>query len=67
MLKSNMSDIYSHKYMKIKINSDDDLPLEKSLNIRQDHLKNALIVTIGTFYIKGLIFNHLSVMGAVMF
>ena len=28
-----MSDIYSHKYMKIKINSDDDLSLEKSLNM----------------------------------
>ena len=33
MLKSNMSDVYSHKYMEIKINSDDDLPLEKSLNM----------------------------------
>ena len=34
---------------------------------RQDHVKNAVIVTIGTFYIKGLIFNHLSVMGAMMY
>ena len=32
MLKSNISDVYSNKYMKIKINSDDDLPLEKTLN-----------------------------------
>ena len=29
-LKSNISDIYSHKYTKIKINSDDDLFLEKT-------------------------------------
>ena len=28
MLKSNISDVYSHKYKKIKINSDDDLHLE---------------------------------------
>ena len=30
MFKSNISDIYSHKYMKIKSNSDNDLPLEKN-------------------------------------
>ena len=29
-LKSNISDIYSHRYTKIKINSDDDLFLEKT-------------------------------------
>ena len=33
MLKSNISDIYSHKYTKIKLNSDDDLPFEKGLNM----------------------------------
>ena len=33
MLKSNISDIYSHKYMKIKSNSDNDLPLEKTLDM----------------------------------
>ena len=33
MLKSNISDNYSHKYSKIKIDSDDDLPLEKALNV----------------------------------
>ena len=27
MLKSTISDVYSHEYMKNKINSDDDLPL----------------------------------------
>ena len=33
MLKSNISDVYSHTYAKIKIISDDDLPLEKTLNV----------------------------------
>ena len=33
MLKSNTSDRYSLKYMEIKINSDVDLPLEKTLNV----------------------------------
>ena len=34
MLKINISDLYSHKYMEIKINSGDDLLLEKALNMR---------------------------------
>ena len=33
MLKSNISSVYSNKYAKIKINSDDDLSLEKALNM----------------------------------
>ena len=33
MLQSNISDIYSHKYVKIKFNSYDDLALEKTLNM----------------------------------
>ena len=33
ILKSNISDIYSHKYMKIKSNSYNDLPLGKTLNM----------------------------------
>ena len=32
MLKSNTSNVYSHKYMKIKISSNDDLPYEKVTN-----------------------------------
>ena len=32
-LKSSISDIYPYKYMKIKIDSDDDIPLEKMFNI----------------------------------
>ena len=31
MLDKNILGVYSHEYMKIKINSDDDLPLEKNI------------------------------------
>ena len=31
-LKSNISNVCSHKYTKTKIHSDNDLPLEKALN-----------------------------------
>ena len=33
ILKSNISDVHSHKYTKIKLNSDDDLPLQKAVNL----------------------------------
>ena len=33
MLKSSISDVYSHEYMKSEINSDDDSPLEKTSNM----------------------------------
>ena len=33
MLKCNISDVYSHKYAKIKINSNGDLPLEKVITM----------------------------------
>ena len=33
MLKSNIWDLSPHKYMKIKIDSDDDLPLQKPLSM----------------------------------
>ena len=33
MLTSNISDVYYHKYVKIKMDSDDDLLLEKTLNM----------------------------------
>ena len=32
MLQSNILEVYSHKYQKGKISSDDDLPLEKILS-----------------------------------
>ena len=41
MLKSNVSNVYSHKYTKVKINSDDDFPLEKIL-----HMQNAVMPII---------------------
>ena len=31
MLKNNASDVYSHNYTRIKINSEDDLLLEKNI------------------------------------
>ena len=34
MLKSNISDVYSHEYANIKINWYDDLPLEKTINMQ---------------------------------
>ena len=53
MLRSNISDIFSHKYTKTKINSDDDLPLEKTLNILNVTIlikpivnKNLIIITM---------------------
>ena len=33
MLKRNTSDVYSNTYRKTKIDQDDDLPLEKTLNM----------------------------------
>ena len=33
MIKCKISDVYYHKFTKIKINSDDDLPLEKMVNV----------------------------------
>ena len=44
MLKSNISDVYSHKCTKIKINSDNDLPLEKPIN-----KQNVMILIKSTF------------------
>ena len=44
MLQSNISDVYSLKYTKIKINSDDDLSLENRLN-----MQNVLILIKSVF------------------
>ena len=44
MLQSNISDVYSLKYTKIKINPDDDLSLENSLN-----MQNVLILIKSVF------------------
>ena len=34
MLKSNVSDVYSHKHMKMKINSDNNLTFEGTLKVQ---------------------------------
>ena len=44
MFKINILDVYSHKYAKIKINSDDDLPLEKTINMQN------IVILIKTDY-----------------
>ena len=44
MLTNNISDSYSNKYMKIKIDSGDDLPLEKKLNMH-----NVIVLTKSGF------------------
>ena len=33
MLKGNLSDVYFHKYIKIKINSDDDFTFRRKINM----------------------------------
>ena len=45
MLKSNISDVYSHEYTKIKINSGDNYPLEKTLDMH-----NVVIIVKFVFY-----------------
>ena len=46
--KRNISDICYYNYMKIRVNFDDDLPLEKILNIYAIIQQNAVIF-IGSF------------------
>ena len=52
--------------MKTKLNSDDDLPLNKTLEIR-----SMIIVVRSVFYesnkIKGLCFNQISTIGVMMY
>ena len=48
-LVSNVSDVYSHKYTKIKVNSDNGLPLEKILNMKN------MVIPIKLFLIKSII------------
>ena len=45
MLKYNISEVYSHKFMESKVNSDDNLPLEKSLDMH-----NVIILTDSVFH-----------------
>ena len=48
-LVSNVSDVYSHKYTKIKVNSDNGLPLDKILNMKN------MVIPIKLFLIKAII------------
>ena len=52
--KSSISDVYSDKYTKININSDDDLPLDRSLNMQNVVIliKFVLIKNYNHFYDK---------------
>ena len=45
-LKISITYVFYHNYAKIKIDSDDDLPLEKTLNLRD------VIILIKTVFIK---------------
>ena len=45
MLKSKISDVFSHKFTKIKNNSDDALPLEKAITMH-----NVIILIIKSFF-----------------
>ena len=50
--KTNNSNVYYHNYMKVGINSDDDLSLEKKLNIQNT------IVFIGPIYKNNYNYYH---------
>ena len=50
MLKSNILDFYSHKYTKIKIDLNDNLPLEKTLNVHN------VVIRIKSVFNKN--YNH---------
>ena len=57
-LKRNISDVYSHKYRKRKIYSDDDLPSKKTLNIQ-----NVVILIKSVFNKKNtiiIIMDHIN-------
>ena len=49
MSKSNISDVYSHKYMNIKIKID-DLPLEKTLNVHHVVIFKSFLKKYNHFY-----------------
>ena len=50
LLCFSISDVFSHNYKKSKINSDDDLPSEKTLNMH-NALCNAYLVCFNENYI----------------
>ena len=55
MLKINVSDVCSHKYMKIKFDLDDDLTLEKTLNMHN------VVILIKSAFNKNLNYHYYEV------
>ena len=61
---TNNSNDYEEKYIKIKLNSDDDLPPNKTLGF---YNMNIFVRAIGIFQIKDLSCNKMSVMDATIY
>ena len=61
---TNNSNDYEEKYIKIKLNYDDDLPPNKTLGF---YNMNIFVRAIGIFQIKDLSFNKMSVMDATIY
>lgn len=61
---TNNSNDYEEKYIKIKLNSDDDLLPNKTLGF---YNMNIFVRAIGIFQIKDLSFNKMSVMDATIY
>ena len=61
---TNNSNDYEEKYIKIKLNSDDDLHPNKTLGF---YNMNIFVRAIGIFQIKDLSFNKMSVMDATIY
>ena len=61
---TNNSNDYEEKYIKIKLNSNDDLPPNKTLGF---YNMNIFVRAIGIFQIKDLSFNKMSVMDATIY
>ena len=61
---TNNSNDYEEKYIKIILNSDDDLTPNKTLGF---YNMNIFVRAIGIFQIKDLSFNKMSVMDATIY
>ena len=54
-LKSNISDVYSHKYTKVTVNLDDDLPLEKNIHNVVILIKSVFNENSNHYYYHGVL------------
>lgn len=65
MLKSNISDVYSQKFMKIEISSDDALPLQKTANIHNVVILRKFVfnenqsLLLSNFFLKNVYINNM--------